>query len=290
MSAKGLATLQSFSNESKKLIAYVVVAKDNNVTNDFFTDIIELAARLGLPILDRSQTPPPASHVIAVSWRWLIELSPQQQLIVFHDSILPRYRGFAPLASALINGDKQLGVTALVASDEYDKGPIIDQEVIEIDYPLRMSQAIDLLLPCYKSLTKKVVNRIIDGSMFGLLQNEAEATYSLWRDDEDYFIDWRADAHYIQRFVDALGPPYKGAATTIGGEVYRIRKCQPLPDVEIENRDVGKVIFVVNGNPIVVCGTGLLKILELTKTDSETNALPLAKFRSRFVSSVKNPE
>lgn len=284
MSAKGLATLQSFDDDNKKIIAYIVVAKDNNVTNDYFNEITELATKLGIPIFERSQTPPPASHLIAVSWRWLIRSSAEQKLIVFHDSILPRYRGFAPLVSALINGDKQIGVTALLASEEYDRGPIIDQEIIEIEYPVTISLAIDLLLPCYKSLTNKVIEKIMQGCMTSLLQNEADATYSLWRDDEDYYIDWTGDAHSIQRFVDALGPPYKGAATTIDGEVYRIRKCEVLSDVKIENRKAGKVIFVENENPIVVCGTGLVKILTITKEDSETNVLPLAKFRTRFIS------
>ncbi|WP_454863706.1 methionyl-tRNA formyltransferase [Pseudomonas hormoni] len=284
MSAKGLATLQSFNEDNKRIIAYIVAAKDTNVTNDYYNEITELATHLGVPVFERSQTPPPASHLIAVSWRWLIRSSADQQLIVFHDSILPRYRGFAPLVSALINGDKQIGVTALLASEEYDRGPIVDQEIIEIEYPVTISLAIELLLPCYKSLAKKIITKIVQGRVTSLLQNEADATYSLWRDDEDYYIDWTDDAHSIRRFVDALGPPYKGAATTIDGEVYRIRKCEALSDVKIENRKAGKVIFAENKKPIVVCGTGLVKILEITKENSKSNALPLAKFRTRFIS------
>jgi len=284
MSAKGLATLSSFDDKNRELVAYIVVGKDNNVTNDYSEEIIKLATQLQIPIFERSQTPPPASHLIAVSWRWLIRASEKQQLIVFHDSILPRYRGFAPLVSALINGDDQIGVTALLASDEYDKGPIIDQQIIKIEYPITISRAIDYLLPCYKSLTKKIIYNIIQKRMTASPQNEDNATYSLWRDDDDYYIDWNTDAKYIQRFVDAVGTPYKGAATIIDDEIYRIEKCEALSDVRIENRQPGKVIFVENGYPIVVCRTGLLKIIAISKESSGTSALPLPKFRVRFIS------
>lgn len=283
MTSKGLATLRALAvSPHKSFISHVVVARDKNVTNDYANEIIDLAQNLQIPIFERSQTPPQASHLIAVSWRWLIEASPDQKLIVFHDSILPRYRGFAPLVSALINGDKQLGVTALLASAEYDRGPIIEQEIIEIEYPITISKAIDLLLPCYSSLSIKIAHNIITENTKESLQNEANATYSLWRDDQDYYIDWEWDSHYIKRFVDALGPPYKGAATIINGETFRIRECTLVADVKIENRKAGKVIFTEEGSPIIVCGTGLIKVTNITDENAQINILPLPKFRTRF--------
>ena len=283
MTAKGLATLQSFiSDVEASYLAYVVVAKDPNVVDDYYEEIFDLASRFGVPVYERSQTPPPASHLIAVSWRWLIDPSPEQQLIVFHDSLLPRYRGFAPLVSALINGDKEIGVTALLASEEYDRGPILSQEIVSIEYPLKIAEAIALLTPCYQRLAVKTANTIIQNRMVITAQNEEEATYSLWRDEEDYYIDWNCDADYIKRFTDALGSPYKGAATVANGEILRITECIALPDVKIENRVNGKVIFMHGEHPVVVCGMGLLKILKSTVENSSASALPLKKFRTRF--------
>lgn len=284
MTAKGLATLQSFIKDiDRSRVAYVIVAKDLNVTNDYYDEIIELATRLQIPVYERSQTPPPASHLIAVSWRWLIKPSTEQQLIVFHDSLLPRYRGFAPLVSALINGEKNLGVTALLASEEYDRGAIIDQDFFEVEYPLKIARAIELITPLYQNLAIKTANMIIHKRMKSFPQNEDEATYSLWRDEDDYYIDWTLDSNYIQRFVDALGSPFKGAATMVDGDTLRIRDCIALPDVTIENRIAGKVIFMQGDNPVVVCGKGLIKILSLTKGNSLENILPLSKFRTRFI-------
>ncbi|WP_030139983.1 MULTISPECIES: formyltransferase family protein [Pseudomonas] len=284
MTAKGLATLQSFIKDiDSSYVAYVVVAKDLNVTKDYYDEIVELTTRLQIAVYERNQTPPPASHLIAVSWRWLIKPSIEQQLIVFHDSILPRYRGFAPLVGALINGEKYLGVTALLASEEYDRGAIIDQDFFEVEYPLKVAKAIDLLTPCYKNLAIKIADKIIHQRMTSSPQNENEASYSLWRDEDDYYIDWTLDSHYIQRFVDALGFPFKGAATTVEGETLRIRDCIALPDVNIENRNAGKVIFMQGDYPVVVCGKGLIKILSITRDSSLENILPLSKFRTRFI-------
>jgi methionyl-tRNA formyltransferase len=283
MTSKGLSTLQAFvSCISSKHIAYVVAAKDNGVVNDYYEDIIDLAQRLELPVYDRTQALPLATHLIAVSWRWLIKINSDQTLIVFHDSLLPRYRGFAPLPCALINGDKRIGVTALMASEEYDRGPIIDQEVVEIDYPIKISAAIETLEPCYKTLTIKVATSILQNELAAQVQNENEATYSLWRDEEDYLIDWKWDAARIKRFIDALGFPYKGASTKLDGETFRVLDCEVVPDVIIENRTAGKVIFTQNGLPVVVCGSGLLKISHLQKEHRSENALPLPRFRSRF--------
>ena len=201
---------------------------------------------------------------------------------MFHDSLLPRYRGFAPLVSALVNGDEHIGVTALFASDEYDKGPVIGQEAVHIAYPITISQAISRILPCYEKLAVDITQRLLQNEAISYPQDETLASYSLWRDDEDYFVDWTWDAKRIQRFVDAVGFPYKGAATTIDGQLFRIRECEALPDVNIENRDVGKIIFSTDGLPIVVCGNGLLKVQRLTLDGSEACVLPLPRFRTRF--------
>ncbi|VVN03293.1 Methionyl-tRNA formyltransferase [Pseudomonas fluorescens] len=283
MTSKGLATLQSLISEGhSQYISYVVVAQDRNVTNDYYKEIVELAQRLKIPTLERSQPAPYASHLIAVSWRWLIEADDEQKLVVFHDSLLPRYRGFAPLPSALINGDRVIGVTALMASEEYDRGPIITQEAVEIDYPVKISSAIEQLEPCYQKLAIRVAHSIIRGELISTAQNEVNATYSLWRDEQDYFIDWTWDAHRIQRFIDALGFPYKGAATTIDGETFRINQCEVVADVKIENRTAGKIIFMHGNYPVIVCGSGLIKILEMNKDSAPESALPIQKFRTRF--------
>jgi methionyl-tRNA formyltransferase len=113
------------------------------------------------------------------------------------------------------------------------------------------------------------------------MQDESKATYSLWRDEADYRIDWTKQATMIRRFIDAVGFPFKGASCVVDGKVLRIAEAEEIADVIIENRDAGKVIFIQDGKPVVVCGQGLLKIHGLYD-ELGNSMLPFARFRSRF--------
>lgn len=283
MTVKGLAVLRQLLHvHGPGAIAYVVTARDSSTEVDGHDDIVALAGSSGIPMYSRFEQPKERAHwLLAVSWRWLIEAQAGQQLVVFHDSLLPRYRGFAPLVSALVNGDTQVGVTAILADHEYDHGPILAQDAVDLCYPITMEAAIQAVVPSYERLACTVAQQAMAGPLRGAAQDETRATYSLWRDNEDYFVDWSWEAQRIRRFVDAVGHPYRGAAVTVDGKVLRLRACEALPDVVVENRTPGKVIFMREGQPVVVCGQGLLRIQRLCE-DGGTDALPLPRFRTRF--------
>jgi len=291
MTAKGEAVLRRIlADHSPSAVSYVVVARDKGIEQDCYDTITQLAKDAGIAVHDRQSVPNDlvqASLLIAVSWRWLIQTSTSQELIVLHDSLLPRYRGFSPLVSALINGDTEIGVTALIADDEYDRGPILAQSSVVIHYPITIAEAISTISPCYAELASEVLTKWKKGKANGKVQEDAAATYSLWRDEQDYFVDWSWDAERIRRFVDAVGNPYKGAAVHVDGALCRIIACEALPDVEIVDRVPGKVIFSHQGKPVIVCGKGLLRIQRLIDDSSGEDVLPLSKFRVRFTGLIK---
>src|ERR1700732_1168467 len=127
MNQKGLAVVEAVSRKrTSPSVACVVGARDANVRRDFYDEIQAACLQQGIPFLDRADTKDvSAEYAIAVGWRGMIRGC--RSLIVFQDSLLPRYRGFAPLPTALINGDEEVGVTALFGADEYDRGDIIAQ-------------------------------------------------------------------------------------------------------------------------------------------------------------------
>jgi methionyl-tRNA formyltransferase len=190
------------------------------------------------------------------------------------------------LVNTLINGDTRIGVTALFASKEYDKGDIIDQKFTEIQYPIKISSAIEIVSNLYVTQCSDIVQQIIQSEpILSHPQNEKEATYSLWRNEDDYEINWSYDAEYIQRFIDAVGFPFRGASTFFDHQKIRILDASCVHDVTICNRDVGKVIFFENGFPVVVCGKGLLKINEAIYDKDQSSLFPLIKFRIKFAQS-----
>lgn len=229
-----------------------------------------------------NEIPKHSGFIFLIGWRWLI--NPSKYTIVIHDSYLPKYRGFAPVVNSLINGERYLGVTALFASDEYDKGKIIYQNKIYIEYPLKVYDALELVSEQYVIIIIKILNDIEKNiPIISFNQDESQSSYSVWRDEVDYQIDWNQNSQKISRIIDALGFPFGGARSTINGCKCIIHESNIIDDVNIESRsdNIGKVLFIKDKFPIVICGSGLLRIQKIV--DSNGNSLlPLFKFRSRF--------
>lgn len=284
MTRKGYGVLDSLIKSGfSDMIDKVVVAHDKNVLNDYYSEIYNTAKNAGIPVFDKTEeTTIDSDYCLTIAWRWMLNVPEGCKLLVTHDSLLPKYRGFAPLVNMLINHEPKIGVSAIFASDKYDQGPIIVQRSTPVTYPIKIQDAIELEMPIFIDVALDVFRCLREnGKLIGKTQIEEEASYSLWRDEEDYRIDWKQSAEYIQQFIYSVGYPYKGASTMLDDKVFRILDCELFPDVKIENRTPGKLIFMDNKYPVIVCGTGLLKITEMS--DNEGNdVLPLNKFRLRF--------
>ena len=292
MTEKGLHVLQSVvSAFGPDQIEYVVGAADKNLARDYRNEIEAVCRQNGIAYFDRQGSTnskdskdafrATAEYHFAISWRWLIQDA--KRLIVLHDSLLPTYRGFAPLPTALINGDPFVGVTALFATQEYDRGDILGQRKLPVSYPVKIQSVISSLSAEYANLVVELFQRIREGvTLAGTPQNEVGATYSLWRDEEDYRIRWSADADWIKRFIDSVGSPYKGASAFIEERKVRLLDATLEPDIHVEDRQPGKVVFLRQGYPTVVCGRGLLRITDLRDDTTGHTLLPLQKLRTRF--------
>jgi len=284
MGNKGLACLKAVFVKFPLSIEMVVYAHDKNVSNDYVDEIKLFCTLNSIRSCDRKEWESSnyngaSKFGVAVSWRWMIQSS-ELNLIVLHDSLLPKYRGFNPLVTALINGDTTIGVTALLANKEFDRGDIIGQAAMQIIYPCTIETAIDQITTKYAELIVSVFNKLNKDKLDTIPQNESDATYSLWRDNEDYFLDWNLDASILERTVNALGFPYNGAQTNMGDEIIIIKKAIALSNIRIENRTPGKIIFSNKNEPEVVCGNGLLRIIEAENLN-RTKVI-FSKFRQRF--------
>ncbi len=281
---KGFAVVEALSTMNFKNSITCVIGQDNAVEDDWSLKLAEFCDRNGIQYIFRNMpNEDDCDLYMAVGWRWLIKDIPKEKLIIFHDSLLPKYRGFSPLISALLNKEKLAGVTVFLASDEYDKGNVLMQKSINLNYPTYIEKEIKRISVVCANLAVEIIekfyNRTINKS--GYPQDENKATYSLWRNDDDYRINWSNSADDILHFINCLGWPYRGASALLNGNLVRVFKANCQPDVMIENRSVGKVIFVEEGLPVVVCGKGLL-MLEDVRDNVGRGLLPLENFRSKF--------
>ncbi|WP_367987528.1 formyltransferase family protein [Vibrio sp. NTOU-M3] len=286
MNSKGLFVLKRFIEAyGSNAISYIVSEQDKSLQYDCINDIKLIAKNNNIPFYQRAHLDTEIEDnflglKFAIGWRWLIKNT--KNLVVFHDSLLPKYRGFAPLVNSLINNELQGGVTALFADNKYDQGDIIAQESTNFSYPIKIEDAIKQIEPIYFHLVDKIYKYTLTGkALTGQKQDESEATYSLWLDSKDYFIDWTWSAKKIKRFVDAVGYPYDGAKAWLNDCITTFKEVEEVNDVIIEHRDrhIGKVIFVEENVPIIICSKGLLALKEIT---DENNITLQINFRSRF--------
>jgi methionyl-tRNA formyltransferase len=283
MTQKGYYVLQKFIADFGILrLDCVIIGRDSHINNDYYNEIVKLCEENNIKYYNRlSKYHLQSKYAISISWKWIIKS--KARLIVLHDSLLPKYRGFAPVVNSLINNEKKVGVTAIFASNEYDKGEIIAQKSKHISYPITIKETITLLLPIYYEVVKDVITKIVNNiSIQSIPQNENLASYSLWRDENDYEINWFEKSSYIRRFIDAVGDPYSGASSYLDGRKIRILVAQEELDVNIENRIPGKVIFLNRGTPVVVCGEGLLRIEKMIDDETRMDLIPMTKLRVRF--------
>lgn len=201
------------------------------------------------------------SIAFAIGWRYLIPIQinkiVRNRLIVFHDSLLPRYRGFAPTPTAIINGEDVIGVTALYATEEIDKGDIILQKKIYVDNEEYISDIIRKQAQVYAEMMIEILEQ---RSFAVTKQNEEEATYSIWRDEEDCRINWEESARDIYNLVRAVATPYPGAFCFYKGKKIVIDRVEVSEDINFAIRQPGKIWTIQNNVPLVICGQGIIKI------------------------------
>ncbi|MEG0750448.1 MAG: formyltransferase family protein [Oscillospiraceae bacterium] len=280
---KGCKTLRTLLEKCPETLAAVVSFRDKLVDKDYFDDIKALCDRYAVRFFVKTEFDKIESSFldeagvtlsILTGWRYLLPLSDYERrgipVIIFHDSLLPRYRGFAPTATAIFCGENLLGMTALFADDEMDTGDIILQKSFKNDGEMNVAAAIHKLAELYAEAALEIIDLLEHGQLRATAQNHADATYSIWRDMRDCEINWNDSAEKIHNFVRAVGSPYPGAYTY--GDVGKIviRKTSVVTDIFFEDRAPGKLWKLEGGCPIVVCGEGMLKILSAEREDGSS--------------------
>lgn len=190
----------------------------------------------------------------------LLEVAPRLPLNV-HPSLLPRHRGAAPVASTILAGDPQGGVSLMVMTAELDAGPIVAQWPV----PLTGRETTPELEGRLAQLAAEVVPPALDAWVAGQIvttpQDESQATIIRPFRRSDGWIDWRQGATAVDRRVRAL-QPWPGAWTTLDGRRLHIRAAHSMAGV-----DGPLVGTVLPGEwPLVACGQGALA-LELVQPE-----------------------
>jgi methionyl-tRNA formyltransferase len=263
----------------------VITYRQRNVIDDSFDAIEQLCTdnKIDCIIAQRPRLPEfePFDLCFIVGWQYLLT-GLDDRCVIFHDSLLPKYRGFSPTVAAMFMGDTRIGVSAILPSEQADRGGILDQEAMEIAYPITSREVFGRLAVCYNRIAERLllIAKTKPISAIAQPQDESAATYSLWRDEKDQRIDWSHDSEKIQRVVNALTWPFSGARSYYQDREIIIHAVTVEPDLALVERHPGKVWQISDGRPLAVCGSGMLRVDKATTVDGAEIAF--TRVRSRF--------
>ena len=172
-----------------------------------------------------------------------------------HASLLPRHRGAAPVASAILAGDLVGGVTLMVMSPQLDAGPIVAQWPVALGGRETTPELEARLAALAAEEVPSELERWAAGTTITQPQDEATATMIRPFRRVDGWIDWSAPAVVVDRRVRAL-QPWPGAWTTLDGKRLHIRAAHPIAGVD------GALIgaLLPGDQPVVACGHGALAL------------------------------
>lgn len=189
----------------------------------------------------------------------LLEL-PQYGCINIHASLLPRYRGAAPIQWAVINGEKETGITTMMMAEAMDTGDILEKAAIKLDDKETGGSLFDRLSQLGGTLLLSTLDQLEAGTLVPTVQDHEQATYVKKISKEMGEINWLKPAAEIERLVRGLNP-WPSAYTHWNGKLLKIWEADVLP-IEADGK-CGQVAEAFDGHLQIVTGDGVLDIRSL---------------------------
>jgi methionyl-tRNA formyltransferase len=185
---------------------------------------------------------------------------PAQGCLNVHYSLLPKYRGAAPVAWAILNGDEKSGVTTMRLVEKMDAGPVFLQAELPLAPDETTASLEAKLVPIGARLLWETIQGLKNGSITPKPQREEEATYASMLKKEDGRIDWTQPAKSIERRVRAYYP-WPSAYTYLKGKLLKIYRAAVI--AEEAGALPGEVVRADKGGLWVVTGAGILSLEEV---------------------------
>lgn len=254
------------------------------------TPIKQLARQLGLPILQPPSLKAPefqeqilsmqADIIVVVAFRILpdeVIRAARLGAINLHASLLPQYRGAAPINWAIINGEKETGITVFQITPQIDTGDILFQERVAIGEQETYGELYTRLAQLGGAALVEVLNRLESGVFSSIPQDDLQATRAPKIHAETGRIDWSRDAGAIRHLIHGLSPA-PGAFSFFNSKRIKFLRAQCTADNTTETP--GTIVATGKSRLGIQTGSGILFPLELQAEGKK--ALPIAEFLRGF--------
>ena len=210
--------------------------------------------------------------------QWVLDL-PRLGCFNIHASLLPRWRGAAPIHRAIEAGDARTGITIMQMDAGLDTGDMLLTEALPIDAADTTSTLHDRLAPLGGRMVVQALHVAGQGGLQPVRQPAEGITYAHKIEKAEALIDWRDGAEAIARRVRAFDP-FPGAATTLGGETVKIWCCEIDSTQSAPGAGCGIVLSADVAGIAIACGQGVLRATVLQRAGGKR--LPAADFLRGF--------
>lgn len=185
---------------------------------------------------------------------------PKKICVNIHASLLPKYRGAAPIQWAVIDGEQYTGVTTMRMEDGIDTGDIIETITYELKSDETGGSLFDKLMELGGKLIVSTLEKIENGTATFTKQDDSKSTYAKMLNKKLGDIDFSMDAVSIERLIRGLNP-WPSAYTSLNGKNLKIWKAVTKKD-EYEGQP-GEIVYVSEDEMYIKTGKGVLSIIEL---------------------------
>lgn len=187
-----------------------------------------------------------------------------------HASLLPRYRGAAPIEWCLINGEKTTGITTMMMNAGLDTGDMLVKREVAIHDEMILPELYEALINKSVEALNETLDRIIDGTLERQIQDDSQSNYAPMIKKDTGQIDWNKSARNIHNLVRGL---HGRAFAVINGQkfkIYRTRIADNPVETTVEgDTNCGKIICADHRGLFVRAGEGVVEILELQAPNSK---------------------
>ncbi len=177
--------------------------------------------------------------------------------INIHASLLPKWRGAAPIQRAIMNSDKKIGVSIMKVEEKLDSGPVLASRELELDQNVTHGEMEKKLSIIGANLLIESLKKVKTGNLKFINQVHSEATYAKKINKDETKINWSLDAHKVLAHIHGLSPS-PGAWFEYENERFKVLKAK----ISSAN---GKPSFVINENLTIACKSNSIQILELQR-------------------------
>ncbi|SDT42714.1 methionyl-tRNA formyltransferase [Paenibacillaceae bacterium GAS479] len=187
---------------------------------------------------------------------------PRLGCINVHGSLLPKYRGGAPIQRSIMNGESETGVTIMYMAEGLDTGDMISRVEVPITDADDSGTMFHKLSEAGARLLADTLPELLEGRAPRVPQEESEATYAPNLKREDEQLDWSRSARELFNQVRGLSP-MAGGFTLLGGEPFKVRLCAAEDKPGPIGAAPGQVLDAGSDGIRVVTGSGVLRLLEI---------------------------